>query len=123
MARRLSQADRVRVMRAREAWGADLKALLRLVKDVGLLLKDCVVDPRVPRQEKLIAVGAGAYLLSPIDLVPDWIPVLGQTDDLAVLVWAFRRLVRAAGYDVLRELWRGTDEGLALILTIARVED
>jgi uncharacterized membrane protein YkvA (DUF1232 family) len=94
-----------------------------LLSDVILLLKDLALDPRVPWRDKVLAGFAAAYLVSPIDLVPDFIPGLGQADDLVVAVWAFRRLLTAAGYDVIYELWRGSDEGLALVLTLAGVQD
>ena len=114
---------RVNEMREAETSGGGLTALLRLSADVVLLLKDLAADPRVPRVEKVVAGLAAAYLVSPLDLVPDWVVGLGQADDLAVVVLAFRRLLNAAGYDVIYELWRGSDEGLALLLTVAGVQE
>jgi uncharacterized membrane protein YkvA (DUF1232 family) len=115
---------RIEQMRAAEGetGGTTAAALLRLLGDVILLLKDLAVSPRLPRREKLLAAAAAAYLVSPVDLVPDWLPLVGQTDDLAVAVLAFRRLLQAAGYDVIYELWRGSDYELALVLTLAGVE-
>lgn len=98
-------------------------ALLGLAKHVVLLLKDLALDPRVPGRDKLIALAAAAYLASPVDLIPDAIPILGQVDDLGLLAWALRRLLQSAGYGVVTELWRGTDEGLALVLSLAGVQD
>lgn len=110
-------------------WGADADAAERalddpvsalvFVKDVALLLKDCAVDARVPRRDKWVLAAVAVYMLSPVDLVPDVIPVLGQLDDLGLAIWALRRLLQSAGPDVVRELWRGTDEGLALVLGAA----
>ena len=113
---------RVQAMRDHETGGSATLGVLRVIGDVVLLLKDLATDPRVPRSEKIIAGIAAAYLVTPVDLVPDWIPVFGQADDLAVVMLAVRRLMAAAGYDVIYELWRGTDEGLALVLTLAGVE-
>jgi uncharacterized membrane protein YkvA (DUF1232 family) len=62
------------------------------------------------------------YLLSPVDLVPNAIGVLGQLDDLGVAIWALRRLLRAAGPDVVRDLWRGADGSLALVLSAAGID-
>ena len=115
--------NRVDQMRDAEIGGVSGAALLRLVSDVILLLKDLATDARVPLRDKILAGAAAAYLVTPVDLVPDFIPVAGQADDLMVAVWAFRRLLGAAGYDVIYELWRGTDEGLALVLTLAAVQD
>jgi uncharacterized membrane protein YkvA (DUF1232 family) len=110
-------------MRDAETGSRAGRALLRTVQDVVLLLKDLAIDPRVPRAEKIVAGLAAAYLLSPIDVVPDWLLGVGQVDDAAVAVLAFRRLLNAAGYDVIYELWRGSDEGLALVLTLAGVQE
>ncbi|MGI8876468.1 MAG: YkvA family protein [Egibacteraceae bacterium] len=114
---------RVEAMREAErvgGVGATAGALLRLLRDVILLVRDLVTDPRVPQRAKWTPAGlALAYIASPIDLVPDVIPVLGRLDDLLVLTWAFRRLLRDAGYEVTYELWRGTDEGLAIVLELA----
>lgn len=98
-------------------------SVLRLIGDVILLLKDLATDPRVPRADKIAAGVAAAYLVTPIDLVPDWLPVFGQADDVAVVTLALRRLLNGAGYDVIYELWRGSDEGLALLLTLAGVQE
>lgn len=115
---------RVQAMReAEETAGSGISTLLLLARDVILLLKDLAVDPRVSRGDKLFATAAAAYLVLPIDLVPDFIPVLGQADDLGVAILAVRRLLNAAGYDVIYELWRGSDEGLALLLTLAGVQE
>ncbi|MBA2529074.1 MAG: DUF1232 domain-containing protein [Euzebyales bacterium] len=110
-------------MRAAETDGGAAHALLRLVADVGLLLKDLATDPRVPGRDRLAAALAVAYLASPVDVIPDWILGAGQADDVMVAVVAFRRLLHGAGYDVIYELWRGTDEGLALVLTLAGVQE
>lgn len=110
-------------MREAETAGTPGASLLRLVADVVLLLKDLAADPRVPRGDKLVAALAAGYLVVPVDLIPDWLPVVGQVDDLVVLAMAVRRLLGAAGYDVIYELWRGTDEGLALVLTLAGIEE
>jgi uncharacterized membrane protein YkvA (DUF1232 family) len=114
---------RVQNMRDRETEGEHPAiGVLRIIGDVVLLLKDLATDPRVPRGDKIIAGIAAAYLVTPVDLVPDWIPLFGQADDLAVVMYAVRRMMVGAGYDVIYELWRGTDEGLALVLTLAGVE-
>lgn len=116
--------QRVQSMRdAEAAKGGTGSPLLRFARDVILLLKDLAKDPRVPRQRKVVAALAVAYLLSPVDLVPDKIPAFGLVDDLGVAAVALRRLLAAAGYDVIYELWRGSDEGLALLLTLGGVQE
>jgi uncharacterized membrane protein YkvA (DUF1232 family) len=113
---------RIQAAKDAETTGNPGVSLLHLLGDVILLLKDLATDPRVPRADKIAAGVAAAYLVSPIDIIPDWIPAFGQADDLAVLAVAFRRLLNGAGYDLIYEKWRGTDEGLALVLTLAGVQ-
>jgi len=60
-------------------------------------------DGRVPAQQKLILVGIGAYLVFPIDLIPDFVPVLGQLDDLAVVLLGLDLFIRSAPADVVDE--------------------
>jgi uncharacterized membrane protein YkvA (DUF1232 family) len=115
-----------RVQSARKAEqlnGLERVALLRVAGDVILLVKDLAIDPRVSWRAKLLAGFAVAYLVSPLDLVPDVIPVIGQVGDLGVALLAVRWLIRQAGFAVICELWRGSDEGLALVLTSAGVEE
>ena len=113
---------RVQAAEEAERSGFAGSGLLRTVGDVILLLKDLASDPRVSRADKIVAGMSAAYLVSPVDLIPDWLPVVGQADDLAMIAVALRRLLNGAGYDLIYELWRGTDEGLALVLTLAGVE-
>jgi uncharacterized membrane protein YkvA (DUF1232 family) len=101
---------------------ASTASLLRLLRDVILLVKDLAADPRVPRRDKVVAAVAAGYVVVPVDLVPGWVPVLGWLDDAVALWIALRRLLGAAGFDVIYEQWRGTDEGLATVLTLAGVE-
>jgi uncharacterized membrane protein YkvA (DUF1232 family) len=79
-------------------------------------------DDRVPRRAKAVAGAAAAYVVSPIDPVPDAIPVVGWLDDLLVASAALRYLLKHAGYGVITDLWRGTDDGLALVLFLGGVE-
>jgi uncharacterized membrane protein YkvA (DUF1232 family) len=60
-------------------------------------------DGRVPAQQKLILVGIGAYLIFPIDLIPDFVPVLGQLDDLAVVLLGLDLFIRSAPADIVEE--------------------
>lgn len=116
--------QRIQSMRqAEEMHGAPGSPLLRFARDVILLLKDLVKDPRVPRQDKVLAALAVTYLVWPFDLFPDKIPVVGLVDDLSVAATALRRLLGSAGYDVIYQLWRGSDEGLALVLTLGGVQE
>lgn len=97
----------------------DPLAVLVFVKDVAVLYKDCVLDTRVSRRDKWILAAVAVYLLSPIDLIPDAILGLGHIDDLVIAMWALRQLLRGAGLSVVEDLWRGSDDGLALVLGAA----
>jgi uncharacterized membrane protein YkvA (DUF1232 family) len=86
-------------------------ALPNLVKLLGRLMR----DPRVPTRSKALAGAALAYVASPIDLVPDLIPVLGRSDDVFVAIFALHHLIRTAGEDVVVEHWDGTRDVLEFV--------
>jgi uncharacterized membrane protein YkvA (DUF1232 family) len=96
------------------------KELALLVPNLVLLFKDLLRDPAVPRGPK-IALGIGVvWLISPIDLLPEFLPVLGPLDDAVVAALVLRYLVRRAGPDVVRRHWRGDPATLDAILRFAR---
>ncbi|HVF03956.1 MAG TPA: YkvA family protein [Frankiaceae bacterium] len=95
------------------------REVAQFVPDVARLFRDVAQDPRVPKRVKYEVGAAAAYLLMPIDVIPDFIPGLGQLDDIAIIGWAVRRLLMGAGEGVLREHWRGSDQGLELLLQAA----
>jgi uncharacterized membrane protein YkvA (DUF1232 family) len=83
-----------------------LPAYLRLLG--GLLM-----DSRVASVDKWLVAGAMAYIVMPVDLIPDFIPFLGEVDDVFILVLALQRLVSNAGRGVLAAHWTGAMEDLA----------
>ncbi len=97
--------------------------LVRFLPDLGRLLWAAGRDPRVPWYAKAAALGSVAYVASPIDVIPDAIPVIGQLDDVWLVVRALRFLLREAGYEVLEDLWPGDREGFAALLWIAGIRD
>jgi uncharacterized membrane protein YkvA (DUF1232 family) len=106
-----------------EARRTDLRAVLRLVPDVVRLLRRLSRDPALPRGVRVRLVLLLVYLLLPIDLVPDFIPVIGYADDAIVVALAIRSVVRAAGPEALDRHWPGTPEGLRAVRRIARLSD
>jgi uncharacterized membrane protein YkvA (DUF1232 family) len=83
------------------------KELALLIPNLVLLFKDLFRDPAVPRGPK-IALGIGiVWLISTIDLLPEFLPVLGPLDDAVVAALVLRYVVRHAGADVVRGHWRG----------------
>jgi uncharacterized membrane protein YkvA (DUF1232 family) len=91
--------------------------LPNLVKLVARLLK----DPRVPRRSKVALGLAAAYVASPIDLVPEFIPVLGWADDVIFILYAIDSLVERAGPQVVQEHWDGPGDLLGLIRDVLGV--
>ena len=77
------------------------------------LLGGLLTDRRVSTVDKLLVAGAMAYIVMPVDLIPDFIPFLGEVDDVFVLVMALQRLVANAGRSVLLAHWKGSVEDLA----------
>jgi len=79
------------------------------------LLGGLVTDGRVSMVDKLLVLGAMAYIVMPIDIIPDFIPFFGEIDDLYLLVLALQRLVSNAGQRVLLEHWTGNPADLAAL--------
>ncbi|HLB09953.1 MAG TPA: DUF1232 domain-containing protein [Gemmatimonadaceae bacterium] len=76
------------------------------------LMGGLLTDPRVSALDKLLLGVAIAYVVAPIDLIPDFIPFLGQVDDVFIVVLALRRLISNAGMRVIRDHWDGPIEDL-----------
>ena len=77
-----------------------------------VLLRRLAADPQLPRGVRVRLLLMLLYLILPIDLVPDFIPVLGYADDAIVVAAALRSVARRAGPDALDKHWPGTPEGL-----------
>jgi uncharacterized membrane protein YkvA (DUF1232 family) len=76
------------------------------------LLYGLITDPRVELLDKLLVAGAVAYVMIPEDVFPDFIPLIGEVDDVFVLVLAIRQLMKSAGREVILEHWMGDPEEL-----------
>ena len=96
-----------------------LRDLLRLAPDVVRLLGRLVRDRSVSAGVRIWLGALLVYLLSPIDLIPDFIPVLGYADDALVVAIALRFATRRAGPDAIERHWPGTERGLAAVLRLA----
>jgi uncharacterized membrane protein YkvA (DUF1232 family) len=99
---------------------ADARALATFIPDCIVLVTRLAREPRVPRRRKLLLLALVGYLSLPFDLVPDFIPVAGQLDDAIVVALVLRHFVRAGGEPLIRELWPGPEQSLAVILRLAR---
>lgn len=83
-------------------------------RDLASVLPDCVTtvrrlrrDPRVPRRAKLAVALAGLWVLSPVDLLPEFLPVIGPLDDVVVVALALRYAARRVPRQVVAEAWPG----------------
>jgi uncharacterized membrane protein YkvA (DUF1232 family) len=77
------------------------------------LLGGLVTDKRVSMVDKMLVAGAIAYIVMPIDLIPDFIPFFGEIDDVYILVLALQRMIANAGRVVLLDHWGGDPTDLA----------
>jgi uncharacterized membrane protein YkvA (DUF1232 family) len=98
--------------------GVSVRELLGLIPDVLRLLRSVIGDRSAPLDVRLVLVGLLAWIVSPIDLIPEFIPVLGPLDDVIVAVVAMRYVRRRIGVEDLRRRWAGSDAGFALLIRV-----
>lgn len=96
-----------------------VREALRVMPDLVRLLRRLAADPQLPRGVRVRLVLLVGYLLLPIDLVPDFIPVLGYADDAVIVALALRSVIRRAGPAALERHWPGAPEGLAVVRRLA----
>jgi uncharacterized membrane protein YkvA (DUF1232 family) len=101
--------------------GVRLADVVRIVPDVVRLLARLAKDPSLPLTVRLRVWLLIAYLAAPIDLVPDFIPVVGYADDVILVYVVLRRVVRAAGDEVVTRHWPGSPESLTTLNSLLRV--
>ncbi|MEA2517769.1 MAG: hypothetical protein QOG16_1607 [Actinomycetota bacterium] len=82
------------------------------------LLWNLARDPRVPARSKATLVILAGYLASPVDLIPDFLPGIGQLDDIAVIAFALDQMVNRVDADIVREHWDGDQDILELVQEI-----
>jgi uncharacterized membrane protein YkvA (DUF1232 family) len=92
---------------------------LRLLPDVVRLLRRLAADPALPKGVRVRLALLLVYLLTPVDLVPDFIPVAGYADDAIVIAVALRSVSRRAGVQAIDRHWPGTAEGLLAVKRLA----
>ena len=94
-----------------------LKGYLRLIPRFLALIANLLRDRRVSATDKAILATVVAYVLNPVDLVPDWIPFYGLIDDFYLIALALFRLLARVDESILRELWTGPED---VIITLKR---
>ena len=112
--------DDVVVARPRTGSKRTVLGAIRNIPNYVRLLLGLMRDKRVSRWDRILVFGAIAYVLTPIDFIPDFIPFLGQVDDIFLIVTALQRLIDRAGDDVLEDHWEGHPDELSNV-NLARV--
>ena len=97
------------------------RELVTLLPNLVRTCRTLLRDPRVPRGSKVLVGVAVVWFVSPIDLVPEFIPVLGPLDDAILAALVLRHLVRRAGREVVADAWPGEPATLERMLRLARV--
>jgi uncharacterized membrane protein YkvA (DUF1232 family) len=116
------------------SWGVLIILAKRLppgiLRDLAAFIPDCVTavrrlrkDPRVPRRAKIAIVVAGLWVASPVDLIPEFIPVIGPLDDIVVVALALRYAARHVPRDVLLAAWPGERRLLERLLGTSQVDN
>jgi uncharacterized membrane protein YkvA (DUF1232 family) len=100
----------------------DARALAGFIPDCLVLVSRLARDKRISRPRRAALVVVLGYLALPIDLVPDFLPGIGQLDDAVVLGLALRLIVRGGGTELVREAWPGPQASLILVLRAAGLE-
>jgi uncharacterized membrane protein YkvA (DUF1232 family) len=94
---------------------ARLGEVVRVIPDVIRLVRQLLADRSVPLGARLALIGLFGYLLNPIDLIPEFVPVLGPIDDVVVAVLVLRYVRRKVGAEDLRRRWPGSPDGFAVL--------
>ena len=97
------------------------RELIALLPNLVRLFRGLLGDERVPRSSKALLAFGAAWLASPIDLIPEFLPGIGPLDDALVAALVLRHVVKRAGPDVVMDHWRGDPRTLHVILRVARV--
>jgi uncharacterized membrane protein YkvA (DUF1232 family) len=100
----------------------DARALAGFIPDCIVLVSRLARDRRISRPRRVLLVLVLGYLALPIDLVPDFLPGIGQLDDAVLLGLALRLVVHGGGSELVREAWPGPEASLTLVLRAAGLE-
>jgi uncharacterized membrane protein YkvA (DUF1232 family) len=101
----------------------ELREALRLLPDLIRLIKRLAADPDTPRGVRIRLALLLVYLALPVDLIPDFVPVIGYADDAIIVALVLRSTTRRAGPDALARHWPGTPEGLNALKRLCRLNN
>jgi uncharacterized membrane protein YkvA (DUF1232 family) len=96
----------------------ELKEYLLLLPRLAKLIWRLARDPRVPPRSKATLMLLGAYVVSPVDLIPDFIPGLGQLDDIVIAAFALDQIINRIPEHIVREHWDGDEDVLQVVREI-----
>jgi uncharacterized membrane protein YkvA (DUF1232 family) len=102
--------------------GMEAGEMAAIIPNGASLLKSLMNDPRLGISPKVVVAIAAGYLISPLDLVPDLLPVVGYMDDAIIIVLALRFVVRHAGLEIISEHWHGSEKSLEIIKKLAGIK-
>src|SRR5207249_11996702 len=94
------------------------RELVGVIPDLLRLIRDLLADRKTPLAVRLALTFLLAWIVNPIDLIPEFIPVIGPLDDVVVAVLVLRYVRRRIGISELRARWPGTDEGFTLLFAV-----
>jgi uncharacterized membrane protein YkvA (DUF1232 family) len=95
----------------------------RLLPDTLRLVRRIAADATLPRRTRWLVGLLLLYLASPVDIVPDFVPVIGYADDAIVTAFVLRHVIRRAGPGKLAEHWPGSPDGLATLARLLRLPE
>ena len=98
-----------------------MRALLRALPDIARLIARLVGDPVLPRAAKIALAAAAIYLVSPFDLIPDFIPFVGYLDDALLAAVLVDGIVNYVDRGLVLKYWPGTPESLDRVARVARI--
>lgn len=110
--------DLAEVPGSSEGTQTDIKQYLLLIPRLVKLLWRLARDPRVPARTKATLFLLGGYIASPIDLIPDALPGIGQLDDIAIIAFVLDQMLNRVPEDIVREHWDGDEDILEVVKEI-----
>lgn len=111
-------APKHEITEERERIQTQLREYLLLLPRLMKLLWRLVRDPRVPARSKATLLVLGGYLAFPLDVIPDFIPGIGQIDDLVMIAFALDQMLNRVPDEVVREHWEGDEDVLQVLREI-----
>ncbi|MFE3225607.1 YkvA family protein [Nocardia sp. NPDC059228] len=102
--------------------GSLLRESLRILPDTMRLIRRLTADRSLPRDIRVRLWLLLAYLASPIDLIPDFLPVIGYADDAIIITAVLRSIVRRAGIEPVRQHWPGTEDGFSALTRLTGLD-